>query len=103
MCVMTASAGCGNYSNEDLEFTAALPEHADLTAEVPVRSAVVGFETAELYRMSRNIALIFNGTSAALLALVDTIRALHPPSASQTCGSGDRSRPKTNRAGWPRW
>jgi len=77
MGVLTATIGCGNYSNEDLEFTAALPERADLTAEIPVRSAIVGVE-AELYRMSRDTALIFNGFSGALLRLVDTFRALPP-------------------------
>jgi hypothetical protein len=78
MCALTSVAGCGNYSNEDLEFTAALPERADLTAVVPTRSAIVGVETAELYRMSRNVALVFNGFSDAVLFFVDTIRSFPP-------------------------
>jgi hypothetical protein len=81
MCVLTSVAGCGNYSNEDLEFTAALPERADLTAVIP--RAVVGVETAELYRMSRNVALVFNGITDSFVALVDTIRA-YPPTTRET-------------------
>jgi len=71
-------AGCGNYSNEDLEFMSALPEQSDLSAEVPVRSAVVLADTAELYRMTRNVVVIFNGVVDSFLSLIDAIRAYSP-------------------------
>jgi hypothetical protein len=70
----TTVAGCGNYSNEDLEFMNALPEKQDLTAEIPARSAIL-IGDAELYRMTRNVALVFNGIVDAFLSIVDTIRA----------------------------
>jgi hypothetical protein len=76
--VLVAAVGCGNYSNEDLEFMNALPEKQDLTAEIPVRSAVVLADTAELYRMSRNVVLVFNGMVDAFLSVVDAIRS-YPP------------------------
>jgi hypothetical protein len=73
-----ASAGCGNYSNEDLEFMQALPEKPDLSADVPTRSAVVLGDTAELYRMTRDVVVIFNGVVDAFLNLIDTIRSFPP-------------------------
>jgi hypothetical protein len=76
--MLGASAGCGNYSNEDLEFMAALPEKQELSAEVPTRSALVLGETAEYYRLTRNVSLIFNGITEAFLGIIDTIRAFPP-------------------------
>ena len=72
------AAGCGNYSNEDLEFTTALPERSQLAAVIPVRSSIIGPEPAELYRLSRTVALVFNGIVDAFLTLVDGIRAFPP-------------------------
>jgi len=71
-------AGCGNYSNEDLEFMSALPEKQELAAVVPTRSALVLGETAEYYQLTRNVALIFNGITEAFLGVIDTIRAFPP-------------------------
>ena len=34
---LASSVGCGNYSNEDLEFMNAVPERSDLSADLPVR------------------------------------------------------------------
>jgi hypothetical protein len=73
-----AGAGCGNYSNEDLEFMNALPDKSDLSADVPVRSAISIGDTAELYRMTRDVAVIFNGIVDAFLTLIDTIRSFEP-------------------------
>src|SRR4051812_7704845 len=76
------SAGCGNYSNEDLEFMQALPEKPDLSADVPTRSALVLANTAELYRMTRDVVAIFNGVVDAFLTLIDAIRA-YPPTTRE--------------------
>jgi hypothetical protein len=76
--VAPLGGGCGNYSNEDLEFMNALPEKEDLTANVPARSALVLGDAAELYRMTRNVAAVFNGIVDAFLTLIDTIRS-YPP------------------------
>src|SRR5581483_3559779 len=73
-----AGAGCGNYSNEDLEFMQALPEKSDLSADVPTRSAVVLANTAELYRMTRDVVVIFNGVVDSFLTLIDAIRSYSP-------------------------
>jgi hypothetical protein len=73
-----ASTGCGNYSNEDLEFMQALPEKPDLTAVVPVRSAVVLASTAELYHMTRDVVVIFNAIVDGFLTIIDTIRSYSP-------------------------
>src|ERR1700704_16159 len=81
-CLLGAAAGCGNYSNEDLEFMAALPEKQELSAEVPTRSALVLGEAAEYYLLTRNVSLIFNGITEAFLGLIDTIRAF-PPTTRQ--------------------
>ena len=56
----------------------ALPEKPDLSADVPTRSALVLANTAELYRMTRNVVAIFNGVVDAFLTLIDAIRA-YPP------------------------
>lgn len=77
IAMVVTTVGCGNYSNEDLEFMNALPEKQDLTAVVPARSAIV-VDDAELYRMTRNVALVFNGIVDAFLSIVDTIRS-YPP------------------------
>ena len=73
-----ANAGCGNYSNEDLEFMQALPEKSDLSVTVPTRSAVVLANTAELYRMTRDVVVIFNGVVDSFLTLIDAIRSYSP-------------------------
>jgi hypothetical protein len=82
LAAVTINAGCGNYSNEDLEFMNALPEKQDLTADIPVRTAVVLGDTAELYRMTRNVTLVFNGIVDAFLTVIDTIRS-YPPTTRQ--------------------
>jgi hypothetical protein len=94
-----ASAGCGNYSNEDLEFMQALPEKSDLSADVPTRSAVVLGDTAELYRMTRNVVVIFNGIVDAFVTLIDTIRA-YPPTTREPNVRIWGPFPAQNQPGW---
>jgi hypothetical protein len=72
------SAGCGNYSNEDLEFMNALPEKQDLAAGVPVRSAVAVGDPAELYVVTRDVTTTFNKMVDSLLSVVDGIRGFSP-------------------------
>jgi hypothetical protein len=93
-------AGCGNYSNEDLEFMNALPDSADLSAEVPaVRSSISLGDTPELYRMTRNVVVVFNGVVDAFLSLIDTIRSFSPTTrrpSERIWGPF----PAENQAGW---
>jgi hypothetical protein len=93
------SAGCGNYSNEDLEFMQALPEKPDLSADVPTRSALVLANTAELYRMTRDVVAIFNGVVDAFLTLIDAIRA-YPPTTREPNMRIWGPFPAQNQPGW---
>ena len=76
------------------------PRSRSLTAVVPMRSAGPG-ETAELYRMTRNVALIFNGIVDSFLTLVDTIRS-YPPTTRHARRTHLGSVPgrQNSRAGW---
>jgi hypothetical protein len=97
--LLVAIAGCGNYSNEDLEFMNALPEKSDLTADVPMRSAVTLASTAELYRTTREVAAIFNGITDAFLNLIDGIRAF-PPTTRKPDERIWGPVPAANQPGW---
>jgi hypothetical protein len=81
ICLLS-SIGCGNYSNEDLEYMNALPEKQDLAAELPeVRQGQVApAEQAELYKTTRGVIQTFNGTLDALLSLVEAVRQHSPTS-----------------------
>ena len=41
-------AGCGNYSNEDLEFMAAVPTTTDLAVELPAQAIEPGAQQAQV-------------------------------------------------------
>ncbi len=43
-----------------------------------MRSAVSLGDTPELYRMTRNVVVVFNGIVDAFLSLIDTIRSFPP-------------------------
>jgi hypothetical protein len=74
-------AGCGNYSNEDLDYMNALPEGSDLAANIPpVTGAVELANEAELARDTHDTTRGFNGLLMALVGIVDTIRS-YPPTA----------------------
>jgi hypothetical protein len=74
-------AGCGNYSNEDLEFMNALPTSGDLTVDIPARSsAVTILEEAELARETHKTTRELNNLTALLVGLVDAIRSSPPTS-----------------------
>jgi hypothetical protein len=72
------TAGCGNYSNEDLEFMNAVPDHSDLSADLPVRSPLLSTNEAELAKSTHNVVKLFNGTLASVLGLVEAIRSYEP-------------------------
>lgn len=73
-------SGCGNYSNDDLEFLNALPARENVTVEVPVRSAVLLGGAAEGWRTAWAVSRTFNSAAEGLLALVDRIRSSYPTS-----------------------
>jgi hypothetical protein len=72
-----AAGGCGNYSNDDLDFQLAVPKREELVAKLPGRSPV-GPDAAEYYRATRDGAAGFNRVVMDLCALVDEVRALPP-------------------------
>src|SRR5260221_7962131 len=78
-CVALVAAGCGDYSNEDLEFMNALPESSELRANIPPRSsALAPADEAELARSTHTVTAGFNGLLGALVDIVDTGRS-YPP------------------------
>jgi hypothetical protein len=71
-------AGCGNYSNEDLEFMAAVPTTTELAVELP--AAVNTTTEAELAKKTHDSIATVNGALRSVLGLVDGIRAYTPSS-----------------------
>jgi hypothetical protein len=92
-------AGCGNYSNEDLEYMNALPERGDLEANLPQAQSAVLAQTAELYRLTHDVTRIFNGTADAFLRLIDFVRAHSPSSRTENSRTWGPSPSKEN-PGW---
>lgn len=95
--VLATSSGCGNYSNDDLDFELALPEQTDMEAKLQV--SLVRADSAEYYRDTRSAVLTFNGLVAELTGLVDTVRGYTP---SQRNGNQRiwGPFPDTKHAGW---
>src|SRR5688572_14964094 len=67
------AAGCGNYSNEDIEFQIALPEKDDLEAKLPGQ-ALMADDAAEYYTTTRSLVAMSNGIKDSVLGLVDHVR-----------------------------
>jgi hypothetical protein len=76
--VLALAAGCGNYSNEDLEFMNALPAQEDLFANIPARSALTQGTEAELAKQTHEVARVFNRMLFDILGGVDFIRTFPP-------------------------
>lgn len=74
LALAISTAGCGNYSNEDLEYMSAIPEHEDVAIEVPRRGALVGLGAAEAWRTTVEVTRGLNRTAEAFLSLIDAIR-----------------------------
>ncbi len=79
-----AAAGCGNWSNDDVEFYAALPDKQQLMAKLPgaTASELVGEgtrrdplgEDSKLYADTKKASSDFNGLLDGMLGHLDTIR-----------------------------
>lgn len=71
--------GCGNYSNEDLEFMNALPERDVLAVNMPlVTSAAALAHEAELARTTHDTTRGLNALTGSLVAIVDYVRSFSP-------------------------
>jgi hypothetical protein len=99
-----AAAGCGNYSNEDLEFMNALPQGDALRVEIPARSAALSpADEAELARMTHNVTRDFNGLLGTLVGIVDFVRSFPPTSRtpdSRIWGPFAADRAKNKNLDW---
>lgn len=73
-CGLTAA--CGNYSNEDLEFMAAVPTANELAVELP--AAVNTTTEAELAQRTHDAIAMVNQMLDNVLGLVDGVRAYTP-------------------------
>lgn len=81
LAIALASAACGNYSNEDLEFMNALPEGDALRAESPGgQSAVLAADAAELAALAHGLARTVNAIVGGVTGIVDLIRSFPPTS-----------------------
>ncbi|HVT07925.1 MAG TPA: hypothetical protein VHO67_10725 [Polyangia bacterium] len=92
-------AGCGNYSNEDLEYMAAVPTTTELAVELP--AAVNTVVEAELAKKTHESIKTVNDSLVNVLALVDAVRGNSPTSRaadSRTWGPFDDDK----HPGW-RW
>lgn len=94
-----AVTGCGNYSNEDLEFMDVLPKLEDVEVQVPPRAALLVADAAPSWQTTWNVTRTMNGVAAAFLGLVDGIRSHYP-----TSGEGNLRVwgpfPAENQPGW---
>ncbi|MFT3916305.1 MAG: hypothetical protein QM704_20170 [Anaeromyxobacteraceae bacterium] len=78
-------AGCGNWSQEDVRFLAALPTRADLRVEVPASAsaqagalAACGTRPAALWLEAKPTSDGLNAAVDFVLDLVDRVRTLEP-------------------------
>jgi hypothetical protein len=77
LVLAAALAGCGNYSNEDLEYMNAVPDRDALAANIPP-SRVLPANEAELSRTTHDVVAVFNGVLDLFLGIVDAVRAYQP-------------------------
>lgn len=94
-----ALVGCGNYSNEDLDYLSALPQSDDLSVQAPKMSAVRPAQEDDALQTTTDVTTKLNAMAENLLALVDQIRAGYPTSRQgdkRIWGPG----PADNNPGW---
>jgi hypothetical protein len=73
------AGGCGNYSNDDVDFQLALPNQSDIEANGQGVSLTRG-DSAEYYNETRAAVINFNTLVANLTAFVDNVRGYTPTS-----------------------
>lgn len=89
---LLAGAGCGNWSNQDLVFLAALPDRVQLESKLPgtqvsssqstLTQPLIGNE-ADGYKFTTDAARAFNGGLYSTLDLLETVRTF-PPTKRKT-------------------
>ena len=96
---LAALVGCGNYSNEDLDYLSALPQTDDLSIEAPKMSAVRPALEDDALQTTTDVTTKLNAMADDLLKLVDQIRSGYPTSRhgdERIWGPG----PADNNPGW---
>lgn len=80
LATASLASGCGNYSNDDVAFIAAVPHGTTLHVAVPALQAqpVCANGTADAFVQARSTGTSINAGLDGVLALVDTIRGLDP-------------------------
>jgi len=78
LVLIALAVGCGNYSNEDLEFMNAVPQTTDLSVESPRVSAIRPAAQDDALKMTFEVTTKMNAGAASLLALVDKLRTIYP-------------------------
>jgi hypothetical protein len=77
MALLYVGLGCGNYSNDDVDFQLALPDQGDMEVKLTSVSRV---DSAEYYKATRSAVVTFNGLIVNLTAFVETVRGYTPTS-----------------------
>ena len=87
------AAGCGNYSNEDLEFMNAVPAESDLSANIPPRPlSLPALSEAELAKDTHDTVKLFNGLLDTVLAGVEVLRTYQPTGRGPDSRTGSSAR-----------
>lgn len=73
---LVAVIGCGNYSNEDIDFQLALPQKSEIEASPP--QAIIHVDSAEYYIKTRDAVTQFNGFLSRSIALIENVRGITP-------------------------
>jgi hypothetical protein len=95
--LLVVAACGGNYSNEDLEFQAALPARGALEVRPP--AALVIADSAEYYRLTRDVIAQLNAIVVTVVSWVDVVRGM--PATSRTSGGRVWGPfPVTEHPGW---
>lgn len=99
------TAGCGSWSNRDLEFASALPDRQELRSKLPMNTSstqpltgpathqdgLLAGEPSKAYADAKSAAANFNGILDFLLTVLDQVR-LWPPTSRTTTVSHDDTR-----------
>lgn len=75
---LPGAGGCGNYSNEDLEYMNAVPTRDVLAVEVPRQGAILRANTAESWRTTWTVIHSYNQVADGFVGLIDRIRTFYP-------------------------
>lgn len=80
LVALMVAVGCGNYSNEDLEYLNALPQRQDMAVEVPRQASLTSAGSAAGWQRTFQVTHTMNTVADAFLSLIDGIRASYPTS-----------------------